>query len=75
MALQLTEEEMGYDLDALKDTIQQCRENKAQYNLIVHDPKSDKETVIEFMKRVNMEDDRIRKLERIIEIREATEKK
>lgn len=66
----LTVEEKGYDLTALKESISQCRKNKAVYNKIVHNPDSSKEDMLLFMKRVNMEDDKIRNYERIIKERE-----
>jgi len=70
----LTTEEMEYDLNEVRNSIQQCRKNKTEFNQIVHNPASSKEDVILFMKRVNMEDERINKLERVIEIREHLEK-
>lgn len=67
--MELTEEQKEYDVEALKETIEQCRQNKVDYNKIVHDPDSTKEDVILFMERVNMENERIRKLKAIIEAR------
>ena len=62
----LTEEEKGYDIDALKESIKDCRQNKVTYNRIALDPRSSKEDVITFKDRVNIENEKIRKYERII---------
>ena len=62
----LTEEEKGYDIDALKESIKDCRQNKVTYNRIAFDPRSSKEDVITFKDRVNIENEKIRKYERII---------
>lgn len=65
--MELTEEESGYDIDALKEGINSFRQNKVIYQKIVYDPRSSKDDVITFMERVEMEDAKILKYQRIID--------
>lgn len=65
--MELTDEETGYDIEALKESVKDCRENLATFNVIVHNPNSSKKDVLVFMKRVNMEQDKIIRYQRIID--------
>jgi len=65
--MELTQEEEGYDIDALKESIKDCRENKVTYNQIAHAPDATKEDALFYIKRVNSEDDKILKYQRIID--------
>lgn len=65
--MELTEEEAGYDIDALEEGINDCRQNKVTYQKIVHDDNSSKDDVITYMERIEMEDAKILKYQRIID--------
>lgn len=64
--MSLTEQEMGYNPEALRGSIKDCKKNIHDFNQFVHNDKSDKDTVITFMKRVNIEEEKIRNYERIL---------
>lgn len=65
--MELTEEEAGYDIDALEESINDCRQHKVTYQKIVHSPNSSKDDVITFMERVEIEDKKILKYQRIVD--------